>query len=727
MLKEAKLWVKLFIGFGVTILVMLMIAVLNHVFLGQVDHLSHEVEQFNQHEINVQQKIIDHLNWVNKVMEFFTDERVTELKVETDDTKCGLGKWLAGEDVHYLSRQFPQLKELFGEIKGPHHRLHVAASQIKELYQHEAMVRAQNKQTETFEEVNRIAGSFHQTLRDLMEKHIDPMKTQAEEAKDVEAVIRCGRIDMHLNEEIIQPISQFLTAVERLNRIQSEDQWMVCKNQLETVRQRISVWREIVRDQPELAQTADGFLQLADQVGAAVETLYQAIVAFQDADASQKSATMILQEEAMPAARETIALLSQIRGFLQKKADETGESIQEHIDRNIWWTTLISVLGILLALVAAVIISIHIVRPIKRVISFAGRLKVGDLSAKLSEGRDEAGLMAAALNSVVDHLKEKTDVAEQIAGGNLSLSVSMASDKDQLSKALEAMIVNLNLMIDDLKSAVDQVDAGARQVSDSSQSLSQGATQQAASLEEITSSMNEIGDQTKSSAENATQANRLAADALSATADGVDQMERMVEAMDAIRASSSEIAKIIKTIDAISFQTNLLALNAAVEAARAGKHGKGFAVVAQEVRALATRSALAAQETAELIAGAEKKVETGSSIAVKTSQALSQIKERITKVSELIAEIAAASNEQAQGIFQINQGLGQIDGVTQQNTANAEETSSASEELSSQAAQVRELLRRFHLRESNREELRHEVALSLPEAAANVKRLPIAT
>jgi methyl-accepting chemotaxis protein len=162
-------------------------------------------------------------------------------------------------------------------------------------------------------------------------------------------------------------------------------------------------------------------------------------------------------------------------------------------------------------------------------------------------------------------------------------------------------------------------------------------------------------------------------------------MGRMSTAIEDIKKSSDETAKIIKTIDEIAFQTNLLALNAAVEAARAGEAGKGFAVVAEEVRNLAQRSAEAARNTADMIEGSVKNADNGVTISGEVATLLDEIAGNNGKVNDLVGEIAAASNEQAQGIDQINTAVGQMDQVTQSNAANAEESASASEELSAQA------------------------------------------
>jgi methyl-accepting chemotaxis protein len=248
----------------------------------------------------------------------------------------------------------------------------------------------------------------------------------------------------------------------------------------------------------------------------------------------------------------------------------------------------------------------------------------------------------------------------------------------------------LNNVAGSLDDGSNQVVSAAGQVSASSQTLAEGASEQAASLEETSSSLEEMSSMTKRNAENALKANDLAKQARSAADTGASDMQAMSAAMEAIKVSSNDIAKIIKTIDEIAFQTNILALNAAVEAARAGEAGMGFAVVADEVRNLAQRSAQAAKETANKIEGAIGKSAQGVEISNKVAQRLNEIVTKIRQVDELVSEVAGASREQTQGITQVNTAVGQMDKVTQSNAASAEESAAAAEELNAQAVAMKE-------------------------------------
>ena len=200
---------------------------------------------------------------------------------------------------------------------------------------------------------------------------------------------------------------------------------------------------------------------------------------------------------------------------------------------------------------------------------------------------------------------------------------------------------------------------------------------------------------TKRNAESATQAKDLANKTRVAADAGATSMTEMKQAVDAIKDSSANIAKIVKTIDEIAFQTNILALNAAVEAARAGEAGAGFAVVAEEVRSLAQRSAQSAKESAMRIEESVARSETGVQISLKVVGSLEEIVTRARQVDELVAEIATASTEQNQGIGQVTTAVSQMDQVTQTNAASAEESASASEELSAQAEMMRDAVHRL--------------------------------
>ena len=327
-----------------------------------------------------------------------------------------------------------------------------------------------------------------------------------------------------------------------------------------------------------------------------------------------------------------------------------------------------------------------------------------ETSAKLAaRARRELDPLAEAFVENLDTIAELSATGVESASAKTSEAIASTNQGVAAGSVLAvliggamafAVIRSLSRELHGLSGTLDdassQVAAAAGQVSTSSQSLAEGASEQAASLEETSSSLEEITSMAKRNEENALQAKELSRQTRAAADSGSADMNEMKGAMDAIKVSSNEISKIVKTIDEIAFQTNILALNAAVEAARAGEAGSGFAVVAEEVRNLAQRCAQSAKETAGKIEDSVVKSENGVRISGKVAVSLDEIVEKASKVDTLIAEIAHASQEQTQGIGQVNGAVSQMDKVTQSNAGSAEETAAAAEELNAQAAVMKD-------------------------------------
>ncbi|NIY70898.1 methyl-accepting chemotaxis protein [Marivivens donghaensis] len=320
------------------------------------------------------------------------------------------------------------------------------------------------------------------------------------------------------------------------------------------------------------------------------------------------------------------------------------------------------------------------------------------------EFRTLLGTLDGISNHVSAVIEEIENLSNSIVQGRLDVNVDTRRFEGaygSIMRAFEGSFGSLNSTFNTINTQVGQIVSTVDQMSRASQSLATNSQIQSSSVDEVSSSTEETESQVKSNATAAGSARDLVVGASVVASDGKVKIGEMVNAMDGIRASSQDIAKIIKVIDEIAFQTNLLALNAAVEAARAGQHGRGFAVVAQEVRNLAGRSAKAARETSELIESASSRVQEGVRIADETSSAFTSIADDIEKVRTLVGDIATASDEQSRGVAQINVAVGEIAKSALSTSQQADELAASAAQMQAATENVRSEIARFSLRAMN--------------------------
>ncbi|MEP6998960.1 MAG: methyl-accepting chemotaxis protein [bacterium] len=340
--------------------------------------------------------------------------------------------------------------------------------------------------------------------------------------------------------------------------------------------------------------------------------------------------------------------------------------------------------------------------------------RLGKLETRADASRFQGGFHALVdgLNQMCEGvsvpLREANTVLQRLAERDLSARMTGRYEGEyaRMKEAINSAAANLDETLSQVQDAAAQVANAGSEITAGSQSLAQAASEQAGAIEEVSSSLQEMASMTKQNSDNTRIATTYAAETRASAADGVARMKELSSAINKIKTSADQTAKIVKTIDEIAFQTNLLALNAAVEAARAGDAGRGFAVVADEVRNLAMRSAEAAKSTAALIEESVVNANGGVTMNAEVLKTLGAINAQVVKVSDVVAEIAAATEQQSQGVEQINGAVLSMNGVTQQMASGAEQSSAAAEELASQSHMMTDMVGQFQLTNAGAAKLR---------------------
>ena len=635
--KDLKISVKLAVGFGNLVILLIIISSLCLVGFSSIKKAEHELAFQKNNAIFIVEKEIDHLNFARKVTDLFLLEEVTELNVKTDHTKCGLGKWMYSKKTEEMMQKDEHLAKLLNQLKAPHKAIHQSAIKIKGAYV-----------------------AFDTSLDALLaERWIDHLEWIEKLGTSVLTNTPFkGGID-HNKCAFGRWYASYKATNPEFEKLLN--QWDSPHKTLHNSAGKIV--KAMEQENIDLAKKIYNkeTLPALDELSGCY---YNTMGWIDDQIEMQNASKKVFYTESLPAFNKTNNVLTKVIHHFEEKgqnAESYMESIMSQTRRNVLFLTIFAVI---LGISAAVVITRMLSGKLSLNAKFADNMAKGDFTQTLDiDQQDEIGILASSmkdmtsnLGNMLNEISRDIEILDSSSTGLSVISQKMNDGSKQTSQRAASVAT-----------ASEEMSANMNSVSAATEQTSTNVGMVASATEEMSSTVNEI-------AQNSAQAREI-------TEKAVLQAQNASEQVDTLGKSAKEISQVVGTINDISDQVNLLALNATIEAARAGEAGKGFAVVANEIKDLAKQTAEAAQEIKEKIGHTQDS--TG-----KIVNEIEDISKVIEDINEIVATIATAVEEQAATTKEVAENVSQASMGIQEVTENVAQSSAVAKEIAQDIASV---------------------------------------
>jgi methyl-accepting chemotaxis protein len=336
-----------------------------------------------------------------------------------------------------------------------------------------------------------------------------------------------------------------------------------------------------------------------------------------------------------------------------------------------WWITLSALAGVVFSVVASVLITRSVTRPVTQMRSLTKAMADGDLSRRIGlNQRDEVGELALATDTLADSLSrivsEITGVSQNLANSSEDLgriSKQLVSQSDQTSTqsagvaaAAEELTTNISTMAaaaEEMSMSIASISSASEEMSVNAGTISSAAEQTATNVKAVASAVQDISGSFQDVLTNVREGSRVANQAMS-------MADTATQSIRSLTQASTEISQVTETIKMIALQTNLLALNATIEATSAGEAGKGFAVVAHEIKELANQSAKAAEGIARKIEGVQSGTRETVTVIQSVADVIKAINATADRISGSVEKQTQAAHTISSNVGEASKGVGDI-------------------------------------------------------------------